>query len=250
MHEWGFCSWDEIKNAIPRLRAAILPIGSTEQHAYHLPLITDTISAYKFSLEVAKNFGGSILVLPPVYYGVSEHHMDFPGTITISSETLIRLVCEIANSLAKHGVRAIIIINGHGGNTNALSEAVRKLKFEYKINALLINPWELINDTVKEILESDVWGHACEFETSIMLFEEPNLVRLNKVIDPKLRHLGKHLDFRSKSRAIYPWRTIEFTDTGALGYPSRASREKGERLFSAMLKQTIEAIEEFLKTVE
>lgn len=250
MQEWGFYSWDEIRDIIPKLKAVILPIGSVEQHSYHLPLITDSISAYKISLEVAKRFNGSILVLPPIYYGISEHHMDFHGTITISGETLIRLVCEIAQSLKRHGIRAMIIINGHGGNTNALSEAVRKLKFEQIINALLINPWELIGDVVEGALESRVWGHACEFETSVIMFYEPDLVRANKIVDPELYHLGKYLDFRSKNKAIYPWKTIEFTSTGALGYPSKASRDKGEKFVLAMIERTVEAIREFLKILE
>ncbi len=247
--EWELHSWDEIRDLIPRLRAVILPVGSVEQHSYHLSLATDTVGAYRISKEVAKHFGGSILVLPPIYYGVSEHHMDFPGTITISSETLLRLVCEIADSLKRHGIRTLIIINGHGGNIGVLSEAVRKLRFEYGMNALLINPWELILDVIEETLESDVWGHACEFETSVALVENPKLVRLDKIVDPKLRRLGKYFDLKSKNRVVYPWRTKDFTDTGALGYPSKASKEKGEKLFSAMVERTVEAIEEFLKIV-
>jgi len=249
MLEWELHSWDEIRDLIPRLRAVILPVGSVEQHSYHLPLATDSIGAYKISLEAAKRFGGSILVLPPIYYGVSEHHMDFPGTITISPETLLRLVCEIAISLKRHGIRTLIIINGHGGNISVLSEAVRRLRFEFDMNALLINPWELISDVIEETLESDVWGHACEFETSVALVEMPDLVRTDKIVDPHLRSLGKYFDPASKNRAIYPWRTKDFSDTGALGYPSKASREKGEKLVSAMIDRTVEAIKEFLEKI-
>ena len=247
MIRWEEHTWPEIEDMLSRLKAVIVPVGSIEQHGPHLPLACDTIGAYKLSLEVAKRFDESILVLPPIYYGVSEHHMDFPGTITISPSTLIALLCEICRSLRRHGVRKVIIINGHGGNVPALSIAMRRIREEEGIEAVLINPWELIGDVIEETIESDVWGHACEFETSLALVQMPELVRAEKIVDPEIRKLPKYVAIWSKQKIHTAWRTKEITNTGSIGYPSRASKEKGEKLWSAIVERVVDAIRAFIE---
>ena len=177
MIEWEKFTWVEIKDSLPRIKAVILPVGSIEQHGPHLPLACDSLGAYKLSKEVAEKLNGEVLVLPPIFYGVSEHHMDFPGTITVRSETLISIIYDIAESIKRTGISKLIIINGHGGNIPALSIAIRKIQTDLGITVVLINPWELISDVIQEVIESDVWGHACEFETSLALIEMPELVR-------------------------------------------------------------------------
>ena len=249
MIEWGKHTWTEIKNNLERIKAVILPVGSTEQHGPHLPLTCDSIFATQMSLEVAKHFNGSILVLPPIYYGVSEHHMDFSGTITISNDTLISLVYEIARSVWQFGVKKFIIINGHGGNKNALSIAIRKIREEIGMDAVLINPYELINDVIAETIESRVWGHACEFETSVALIKMPELIRRDKIIDPKIKETISYTSIWEKNIVITPWRTSDFTDTGSIGYPTKATKEKGEKLWTAMLSRVVEFIEEFIKKI-
>jgi len=246
--KWEELTWVDIGDMIKKIATVILPVGSVEQHGPHLPLACDTIGAYMFSLEIAKHFDGKILVLPPIYYGVSEHHMDFPGTITVSPETLIRLVVEIAESLSRHGVKRLIIINGHGGNTDALNIAIRRIHTQLHMNVSLINPWELISDVIEETLESDVYGHACEFETSLAFVEMPELVRVDRIKDPKIRSIGRYFDIWGKNRAHTPWRTKDFTDTGSIGYPSKATKEKGMKLWKSMLERTIEFIRRFIST--
>jgi len=239
---WEKNTWPEIKDKLTKIKAVILPIGSIEQHGPHLPLACDTIGAYKLSQSIASELKENVLVLPPIYYGVSEHHMDFPGTITISTDTLISIVYEIASSLRRFDIKKIIIINGHGGNIPALNIAIRKINENLHMQAILINPWELITDVTEKVLETKIWGHACEFETSIALRIIPEKVVRDKIVDPEL-NIKAH---ERIEKFIYPWHTKEITNTGSIGYPSKASYEKGERLYNEMLRKTIEHIKNFI----
>lgn len=245
---WHEYTWDELKEALREVKAVILPVGSCEQHALHLPLGTDTFGAILLAERVARELGGRVLVLPPIWYGVSPHHMNFTGTITLSPETLLSLVMDIARSLKHHGVRKLIIINGHGGNVATLSLAVRKIRDELGMEAVLINPWELITDVIKQTLESKVWGHACEFETSTAFVEIPGKVRVNKIRAPKLRRPElPYTAIWEENKVVWAWNTDDFTDTGAIGDPTKASREKGERLWRAMFERTLEFIKRFIE---
>ncbi len=245
---WNEYTWDEIQNLLDKIKAVILPIGSCEQHSLHLPLGMDSFSAIKLSEKIAKALEEEVLVLPPILYGVSPHHMNFPGTITLSSDTLINIVLDIARSLKHHGVNKLIIINGHGGNTAPLTIALRKIREEVGIEVVLINPWELISDVIMDTLESTVWGHACEFETSEALVIIPNMVRVNKIKKPKIKEQkAPYMTIWEKVKVLWPWNTDELTDTGSIGDPTKASREKGEKLFNAMFERTLEFITHFIK---
>ena len=245
---WEKNTWPEIKDKLTKIKAVILPIGSIEQHGPHLPLACDTIGAYKLSQSIASELKENVLVLPPIYYGVSEHHMDFPGTITISTDTLISIVYEIASSLRRFDIKKIIIINGHGGNIPALNIAIRKINENLHMQAILINPWELITDVTEKVLETKIWGHACEFETSLAMVEMPDLVRFDKIVDPKIKEPKiKYMAIWEKNRVNTPWRTKDFTDTGSIGFPSKATKEKGKKLWDAMLDRTLEFIKLFIQ---
>ena len=245
---WQEYTWNELADVLKKLKAVILPIGSCEQHSLHLPLGMDTYSAIVLSERVAERLNGRVLVLPPIWYGISPHHMNFPGTITLSNETLISIILDIARSLKKHGVKRLIIINGHGGNVNALSIALRKLRDELGLKAVLINPWTLINDVISDVLESKIWGHACEFETSVAFIEIPDKVRRDKIKKPNIIEPGiPYVAIWEKNRVVLPWNTDDFTNTGSIGDPTKASEEKGRILFDAMLKRTLEFIEKFIE---
>jgi len=245
---WQDLTWDEVKESLGKIKAVILPIGSCEQHSLHLPLGMDTYSSLVLSEKIAKELKGAVYVLPPIWYGVSPHHMNFSGTITISPETLISITVEIAKSLKRHGLKRLIIINGHGGNVAALSIALRKIREEVGIDAVLVNPWELIGDVIKELLESKVWGHACEFETSVAMVEIPDKVRIEKIKKPKIKEPRvTYFAIWEQVKAIIPWNTDEFTDTGSIGDPTKATREKGEKLFNAIYERTLDFTKKFIE---
>jgi len=240
--EWNKLTWKDIDN-IDKNSVLLLPIGSCEQHSLHLPVGMDFFSAERIARDVSGKIENAY-VLPGIPYGVSEHHMDFLGTITVSSETLIMIVYDIVSSLKRHGFSRIFIINGHGGNTAPLNVALGKIRENLGLVVYLINPWELIGDYIKEVLESDVWGHACEFETSVAMHIIPNLVRRENIKDPEI-----NMDVEDRIKKVHmPWHTIEITNTGSIGYPTKASEEKGKKLYEKMLDETIKTIKELLSS--
>lgn len=239
---WFDLTWDEVDRLDKDKVVVVLPIGSCEQHSLHLPLGMDTYSVIHMSRDLVEKFGGKVVVLPPLWFGASEHHMDFPGTITLSNETLISVIKDVVKSVVKHGFKKILILNGHGGNTDPVKIALRDLRVEENINVELVNPWTLADEEIKKILESEIWGHACEFETSEAMYIIPDKVRSEKIRDP---NLNLELWNKIKKRNI-PWHTKDITDTGSLGYPTKASREKGEKLYRAMFDKVVSIVEELL----
>ncbi len=134
--ELGEVTREVAKKRFKQFPIAILPVGACEQHGPHLPLDTDAFDAYYLAVEGAKKVSSpKPLVLPTLSYGVSLHHLAFCGTVSITPQTLMNIVYEIAESLAEHKVKALLVVNGHGGNTASLSAAGQlikhKLKMEY-----------------------------------------------------------------------------------------------------------------------
>ena len=247
MMYWYDYTWEELGELIGKVKGVILPIGSCEQHSLHLPVGMDSFAAIKLAEKVAESLKGEILILPPIWYGLSIHHMKFPGTITLSSETLVGLITDIARSLKHHGVKKLIILNGHGGNVTPIAIALRKIRDEIGLETALVNPWELASEDIQKIIESKVWGHACEFETSVALAIIPEKVRKDKIKKPNLKEQrAKYMNLWDRPRIIWAWNTDDFTDTGAIGDPTKASREKGEKILEIMFKRTLEFVKSFI----
>ena len=123
----GELTWPDVKDFLTEHDVAIVPVGSCEQHGPHLPIDTDAYDAFWLSLKASEKAQCAIVALP-LNYGVSLHHMDFPGTVTLSPHTLEQVAYEVVYSLTKHGFKKILFENGHGGNTPALEAAVQRIK--------------------------------------------------------------------------------------------------------------------------
>jgi len=245
---WHDHTWEEIKEKLSKLKAVILPIGSCEQHSLHLPLGTDSFGAVILSEKIARELEDKVLVLPPIWYGFSPHHMNFAGTITLSSQTLINLIVDIAKSLRRHGVKKLIIINGHGGNIPIITIALRIIREEVRLQAVLINPWELISDIINETLETKIWGHACEFETSLAFVQMPGKVRKDRIKKPQLKQPKvSALALWEKNKVVTAWNTDDITDTGSIGDPTKATVEKGKIMFDAMVERTLKFVKEYIE---
>ena len=171
-------SWPEVKEASKDKRVPLIPVGSTEQHGPHLPTKTDAFLAYEVCKATAARIPEEAIVMPPVSYGYNEHHLDFPATIHIDYETLIKFVINIGKSLAHHGFERIIIVNGHGSNTAPMEIAARRITLETPAICASLTYLSL-NPEVFTLLESES-GHAGELETSLMLYLDPKLVDTSK----------------------------------------------------------------------
>jgi len=208
---------------IKELDFIIQPTGSFEQHGKHLPLLTDSIRAEEISrrlAEKASEKGVKVGLLPTLVYGVSEHHMNFPGTISIRPEVYISFIEDIGASLARHGARRLAIVNFHGGNNASLQVASSIIRARHGLRVYIIHWTRYAREYILEYLKpSESWGHACEHETSMIMALAPQLVRRDRIARPVM---SKRPEF---DVFLY---FNEISDTGGTGDPTRADPEKAE----------------------
>jgi creatinine amidohydrolase/Fe(II)-dependent formamide hydrolase-like protein len=214
---------------------ALLPVGSLEQHGPHLTLDTDAYHAEQLSHDVAAACPlPRPLVLPTIPYGVSYHHEGFPGTVSVSPETLSRITYEIGMSLARQGITKLIIVNGHGGNVPALHFAAQRINRDANIFTC-VDTGETSDVEVEALAETPNDVHAGEIETSLALAVRPTSVKPELAERQVPRFSSEFLNF-SSSRSIEWYSRIErFSATGVLGDPTRATAEKGRRMWDVMV---------------
>jgi len=176
-------TWAEVEDALKRTDVAIIPTGSIEQHGKHLPLGTDTYA----STEVAKLIAQEtdVLVAPPVIVGLSEHHMGFPGSMTLSPETFEAVLFEYVQSLMHHGITKILVYNGHGGNSVSVTNVIQKINQETKATAIFLNEIQVPRMANAPKMPDYDW-HAGVGETSSMLYLCGSVVDMSKAEKPVL----------------------------------------------------------------
>lgn len=240
---WGELTWPEVDLRIKEVDLAILPVGSIEQHGPHLTLDVDAFDAEYLARRVAEACSDpKPLVLPLVPYGVSYHHDDFPGTISIHNETLSRLVYEIGMGVASNGVNKLVIINGHGGNSPALNYAAQMINRDSKIFTC-VDSGESSDVDIYNYIETPNDVHAGEFETSTSLATRPHLVRMSRIHESIPKFSSRYLDFTSKRSVSWYAHTEKISDSGVLGDPSKASAEKGKKLWEIMIAHLVAFVE-------
>lgn len=221
---------------------ALLPAGAVEQHGPHLTLDTDLYHAERLCRDVALACEEPYpVVLPAVPYGVSYHHDDFPGTFSVSAETLSRYVTEVGRAAARQGVGKLVIVNGHGGNAPALQTAAQKIHRTTGI-FVCVDTGETSDVDVARIAETVGDIHAGEIETSEALHLRPEDVRGELPGYSVPRFEIEALD-EGGPRSV-PWfaRTSRFSPEGVLGDPSRATAEKGRRMWEAQVERLVELV--------
>jgi creatinine amidohydrolase len=228
-------------------RSAVLvvaPIAACEQHSRHLPTFTDAILVTAVAEQVDERLPQQVVLLPTLWLGASSHHTRFGATLTLEVETHVTVLIELLTPLLEDGFQRLLILNGHGGNIDTMHLALRKLQVKYTDRQLsAASYWELAAKELAGLAEGPhkVMGHACEFETSMILALRPELVRLGEVRDdpppsePALRGLFLAEDMKQR------------TDHGAVGYPERASAEKGRAFLQAAVNRTVEVAQTLLK---
>ncbi|MFN3346620.1 MAG: creatininase family protein [Candidatus Bipolaricaulaceae bacterium] len=220
-------SWPQAREALRTAPVALLPVGSTEQHGMHLPLGTDWLTAQEIARRASAR--GPWLVLPTIPVGVSEHHRQFWGTLWVPAEVLRDYVLGVARALASHGLRKLVIVNGHGGNTAALEEAARRLRQE-GIYTFVYVWWRAIAEVIAQLIEGS-GSHAGELETAVVLALAPELVHPEKYGETAAKSAP---EWGKKVEGVeVGFDTLDFSQSGSIGDPSRATVEKGERILQA-----------------
>jgi creatinine amidohydrolase/Fe(II)-dependent formamide hydrolase-like protein len=240
----GELTWPEAEVRFRQVDVALLPVGSVEQHGPHLPLDTDAFDADYLARRVADACSSpKPLVLPPINYGVSYHHEDFSGTLSVSPETLARVVHEIGICVASHGVTKLVIINGHGGNAPALHLGAQMINRDAHIFTC-VETGETSDADVYEMIGTPNDVHAGEIETSTTLAVRPELVNMAKAPRMIPRFSSRYLNFSSRRSVGWYAHTKKISRTGVMGDATQATAEKGERMWEVMTLRLVELIED------
>ncbi len=254
MYRYDELTWPEMREAIQRQPVVLLPFGTVEDHGPHLPLNTDNVIVEALCLETARRAPKEMLVLPLMPYGLDEHHMDFPGTVTVDVQTLIGCVSDVALSVARHGFTHILIVNGHGSNAPIADLAARRVVLASGAICGAMSPNAAIDPalaepTFSQMRHSEPGGvaHAGEYETALMLHLRPDLVKMERAV----RELGQlTLEYfnwdhdRPSSLSWQDWWS-RMSESGVCGDPTVATAEFGRSLFETTVENFVRFVREF-----
>ena len=232
--------WDQLTipeiAAVPRATPVLLPTAAIEQHGPHLPLATDRLIADFFAAELDKATPDGVLILPTLAIGCSTHHMDFPGSLSLRHETYLGHILDTVASVQRHGFRNFILFNCHGGNQSINGVALEQLGHNYPACRFVsVTWWKLDPKGLLELNASGPGGagHACEFETSLLLHFAPQRVRQDKVpatsaIEPTFG--WNESDMLRGAEATFYRSIRQMSKIGVVGNAASASAETGRQI--------------------
>lgn len=237
-------NWPAVE-ALSKDTPVVIPIAALEQHGRHMPVFTDSLLLGEVVRRVSETMKDRALFVPLTWIGNSHHHIDFPGTISASPRLYLDLLIDLAENMMFHGFKRILLLNGHGGNIVPAQQAMFELRQKHRTrNDLLLlsaTYWTLGGkpNEVDPAIKQQRMGHACEWETSMMLRIAPKLVGDLSKVEPV--EFGK--PFEPASRA---WITKDRTAPGHIGDPRHATAEKGETIFKTFSADVVSLIERMI----
>jgi creatinine amidohydrolase len=246
-------TWPEINDAIELGKVCIVPCGAVEQHGPHLPLDVDLVCPTGIAQGAGREIPEAMLVLPIIAYGYTGHVMDFPGTINTDYEHFIHQVLDVTKSLAYHGFKKIILLNGHGSNWPNLDIAARRTNLETDAECLPICWWSLLTvdkgflPSWRESAFPGGCSHACELETSLYLYLDEGNVRKDLIKSGTISFNAEQSPFNwvdlfaAGPGTVISW-TSSYSETGVLGDAARGSAEKGRRAYEEAVKQLVRLV--------
>jgi len=220
------------EDILGKIDTAILPTGSVEAHGQHCPLGTDNLAPQYFCEQLEARFPDKVLVLPPISYGHTWELSNYAGTISVPSDVFTRYVAEVSKSVLAWGIRHIVLMNGHGGNTAALNAAMEDIA-EHGGQAVLVNWWIDYSRDILTVTEGQ--GHAGEDETSVMLAVASPLVKMEDAsFNP---YTSK---YRVRAVGLHD-KTLRHATTGD---GRKGTREKGEKILELCTDRMVELLED------
>lgn len=250
-------SWPEAQADIQAGAIAVIPVGSLEQHGRHLAVNTDNVlgdAIAEAAVRAACDRGVKVLLCPPLHYGYTMHNMDFAGTMTLRTETLLSVGVDLATSLVHHGCKRIVLLNSHGSNWSILDLVSRDVMNRHpEVLVAAIFPIKMAAAELEKLREAKETGgmsHGCELETSLMLHLRPELVDMDKAVrdisQPDSRFYWRDILRGSRGVALADL-TRHASRTGLVGDPTVATAEKGRRFFEVIVATCVEFFEEFAR---
>lgn len=243
--------WAELTSkqldGLSRDSVCVLPLGATEQHGPHLPLATDQIIADGIAARLDAACDGRLLVLPGLPATCSAHHMAFAGSLSLDHETFSQVVLQLVRSAAHHGFSRFFLLNAHGGNISIGGVITEKLSAQLPHVELVFGTWfRMAGERLRHLVEGEypAVGHACEFETSLVLTFRPELVDRASIADDGVAPSSPLLQFDLLSGG-QPTRSLPFdrlTSNGVWGKPTKATAEKGEAILSITIPLIVDVL--------
>ncbi len=243
---WDNLTYPEIAKLSEQEAIVLLPVGSTEQHGPHLPVGCDHLMATAmselFAEELCKR-GKPCVVAPSIPVGNSIHHMSFSGSMTLSPETYMRVLFDYCKSIASHGFRKIVIVNGHGGNTTPTETALININEALGFPVYFTGYWKVDKTALSDILETqDGIIHACEGETSLMMAINESLV--DPIYKETKGYPGSCLKVEDDGILSTFHRMESHTENGVSGNAYAATKKKGEKVVVRYVKAMADILED------
>ncbi len=236
-------TWPEVEG-LSRDLPVVIPVAALEQHGRHLPVFTDSMLLGEVVRRVGETMRGRVLFSPLMWLGNSHHHLDFPGTMSASPRVYLDLLNDLIENMLTHGFRRIVLLNGHGGNSTPGKQAVFEVRQRHRTRLDLLLLFATYWDhgrpnLVRSDLVQNQMGHACEWETSMILRLAPQLVKNLSRVEP--------VEFGFAFEPAYRgWTTKDRTEPGHIGQPHAATSEKGESLFQTFSEGVIQFLEQVI----
>lgn len=241
-------SWPETRELLKTNAIVLLPVGAHEQHGPGIAMATDTISADGLCRRAAALLGDRAAVAPAVPFGVSWHHMHFPGTITLTPETLSTLLVEIVSSLAQHGFPRVAIVNGHGGNSAAINTAVETLRQTVTGTRVIgLFGYAFIGEQARALMPEGSMGHGGGDEAAVVYAEAPEYAKPGAFCAPETN--TEAASFAARLRVyggVHGAYYDEITRNGATGDTRHATPAIGNEILNRAAANLATLLEAFI----
>lgn len=244
-------TWVEVEEAFKKDPVVIIPLGSMEEHGPH-SVTGDFMAATEIAKKVTAETDAYFL--PTVPFGNSDYFRSYPGTVSLSQQTVISLLDDICRSLIEHGITKIVFFNGHAGNAPAIDQVARKVKREHGIMVVSMDLWQMMSPSQKEEVYGngkDPSGHGGEPLTSVMSFLYPDDMRMDllpKELKNEEKWKGFEIDTLMKLKLgdskVNAYLDMEhLSPMGILGDPSQATSKRGEKIVGHLVEYGVKIVE-------
>jgi len=248
--DWTDIHWPDISAAGPARWIAVLPLAATEQHGPHLPLGTDVMIGEAYLARARELLPATVpaTFLPQQAVGISTEHIDYPGTLTLPTDVALKSWMALGESVARTGVKKLVMVTSHGGNSAAMTLVAQDLRAQHGL-LVVTTSWSRfgVPDGLFSAEELRHGIHGGAVETSIMLARYPHAVRTDAIIDFRPSSIAMEKDHRWLSAhrpAAFAWQAQDLHGSGAVGDATQASAEKGEALLDHGARAFCELLQE------
>ncbi|MFH5186236.1 creatininase family protein [Paenibacillus sp. TAB 01] len=238
-------TWPEVKEALPTVKIAIIPLGAHEQHGPHMVESCDAVLAEEMGKRLTEKLYPEAVMTPTINMGVSPHHLHFPGTISLDPTTLIAILRDMMKSLKQHGIEQFLILNSHGGNQSTLGVAVDILTRELDVRIYYAKTTASAKDVMDRRIESKLYGHSCDREVSEALYLAPHIVREDRLEAADYQE-GRWKKLRPGNPLQGFYYYEEMTRNGCIGDATKASAEIGKEIVETALERLAKAVKEVI----